>query len=112
MNVLLLGSGGREHAFAWKIAKSSVVDNLYIALGNAGTKLLGHNLDVNPEDFQAVKKAVVDHKITMVIVGPEAPLVNGVVDFFERDELLSQVAIIGPNKEAAQLEGSKDFAKA
>lgn len=111
MNILLLGSGGREHAIAWKLAQSSQLENLYIAPGNAGTKQLGKNLPVNLQDFEAVKKIVLDNSINMVVVGPEAPLVDGIVDFFNRDEELSNVSIIGPNKVAAQLEGSKDFAK-
>jgi phosphoribosylamine--glycine ligase len=111
MNILLLGSGGREHAIAWKLAQSSQLENLFIAPGNAGTKQVGKNISVNIQDFQAVKKAVLDHKIQMVIVGPEAPLVDGIVDFFESDPEVSEVAVIGPNKKAAQLEGSKDFAK-
>lgn len=111
MNILLLGSGGREHAIAWKLAQSSQLENLYIAPGNAGTKQLGKNLPVNLQDFEAVKEIVLDNSINMVVVGPEAPLVDGIVDFFNRDEELSNVSIIGPNKVAAQLEGSKDFAK-
>ncbi|MCO5267709.1 MAG: phosphoribosylamine--glycine ligase [Brumimicrobium sp.] len=111
MNVLLLGSGGREHALAWKIARSSILDNLYIAPGNAGTSDFGLNLDIDPCNFTAVKEAVISRKINMVIVGPEAPLVEGIVDFFRNDSELSSIAIIGPSKEGAQLEGSKDFAK-
>jgi phosphoribosylamine--glycine ligase len=111
MNILLLGSGGREHAIAWKLAQSSQLESLYIAPGNAGTKQLGKNLPVDPQDFEAVKKTVLDYSINMVVVGPEAPLVDGIVDFFKNDDELSKVSIIGPNKYAAQLEGSKDFAK-
>ncbi len=111
MNILLLGSGGREHAIAWKIAQSSQLENLYIAPGNAGTKQIGKNLAVNPEDFSAVKEAVLSHQIDMVVVGPEAPLVKGIVDFFLADDELKNIPVIGPNKVAAQLEGSKDFAK-
>lgn len=111
MNILLLGSGGREHAIAWKLAQSSQLENLYIAPGNAGTKQLGKNIPLDPQDFKAVKAAVLVNEIDMVVVGPEAPLVNGIVDFFESDPEVSNVAVIGPNKEAAQLEGSKDFAK-
>ncbi|PKR81882.1 phosphoribosylamine--glycine ligase [Brumimicrobium salinarum] len=112
MNILLLGSGGREHALAWKISRSSSLEALYIAPGNAGTKQFGKNISIDPTDFEAVKKEVIDNKINMVVVGPEAPLVNGIADFFAEDEQLKNVAVIGPNKEAAQLEGSKDFAKA
>ncbi len=111
MNILLLGSGGREHTLAWKLARSSALEALYIAPGNAGTKACGENISADPCDFDAIKKIVVDKKIDMVVVGPEAPLVQGIVDYFKADDILSDVAIIGPNKEAAQLEGSKDFAK-
>ena len=111
MNILLLGSGGREHALAWKLSRSSSLEALFIAPGNAGTKTLGTNLPIDPNDFEAVKQSVLAHKINMVVVGPEAPLVNGITDFFEQDPALKGVSIIGPNKVAAQLEGSKDFAK-
>ena len=111
MNILLLGSGGREHAIAWKIAQSSQLESLFIAPGNAGTKELGKNLDLDPLNFDEVKKAVISNQIQMVVVGPEAPLVEGIVDFFESDNDLKSIPIIGPNKNAAQLEGSKDFAK-
>ena len=112
MKVLLLGSGGREHAIAWKLTKSSQLDELYIAPGNAGTQQLGENIVLDVNDFESVKKVVLEKDIDMVVVGPEDPLVNGIVDFFETDDELKNVAIIGPNKKAAQLEGSKDFAKA
>ncbi len=111
MNVLILGSGGREHAIAWKIAQSSLLSNLYIAPGNAGTSNVGQNLEVNLSDFKAVKKLVLEKNIQLVVVGPEGPLVEGIVDFFNADKALSKVGIIGPNKVAAQLEGSKDFSK-
>lgn len=111
MNVLLLGSGGREHAMAWKIAQSPKVKNLYIAPGNGGTSLVGTNLPIAADDFAAIKKIVFDLSIDMVVVGPEDPLVKGVVDFFESDSELKDIPVIGPNKEAAQLEGSKDFSK-
>ena len=111
MNILILGSGGREHAFAWKIAQSKKLGRLFIAPGNAGTAALGTNLDIAAEDFPAVKKAVLDNKIDLVLVGPEAPLVAGVADFFEADDELENIAVIGPSKQAARLEGSKDFAK-
>ncbi|MBP1664360.1 MAG: phosphoribosylamine--glycine ligase [Bacteroidetes bacterium] len=111
MNILLLGSGGREHALAWKMAQSPKLTKLYIAPGNAGTKLAGENLPVNISDFQAVKKTVLDYNINLVVVGPEEPLVNGIADFFETDEDLKTIPIIGPNRIAAQLEGSKDFSK-
>ncbi|MFT5860167.1 MAG: phosphoribosylamine--glycine ligase [Flavobacteriaceae bacterium] len=111
MRVLLLGSGGREHAMAWKIAQSSILEELFIAPGNAGTRQLGKNVDLSANDFPKVKKFVLENNIDTVVVGPEDPLVNGIADYFERDSELSNVALIGPNKEAAQLEGSKDFAK-
>lgn len=111
MNILLLGSGGREHAMAWKIAQSPKLTKLFIAPGNAGTNAVGENLSVNIADFQAVKQAVLKYNINMVVVGPEDPLVNGIVDFFETDDELKSIPVIGPNKVAAQLEGSKDFSK-
>lgn len=111
MKVLLLGSGGREHALAWKISQSSLLEELYIAPGNAGTRLHGKNVSINPVDFEAVKLFVLEKEINMVVVGPEEPLVKGIHDFFLADELLKNVPVIGPNQHAAQLEGSKDFAK-
>lgn len=112
MNILILGSGGREHALAWKLSQSSRVSRTFIAPGNAGTASLGTNLKIDPEDFQAVKNAVMVYGIEMVIVGPEAPLVGGIHDFFLNDDQLKDVPVIGPVSSAARLEGSKDFAKA
>ena len=112
MKVLLLGSGGREHALAWKIAQSSILDELFIAPGNAGTKKHGKNVDLSPTDFDGIKDFVISQQIDMVIVGPEEPLVHGIYDYFQADEQLKKVGIIGPSKFGAQLEGSKDFAKA
>lgn len=111
MNILLIGSGGREHALAWKMAQSPKLTKLFIAPGNAGTASVGQNLDINISDFQAVKSAVLENNISLVVVGPEAPLVNGIVDFFENDDELKSIPVAGPNKRAAQLEGSKDFSK-
>ncbi|MFT6501451.1 MAG: phosphoribosylamine--glycine ligase [Crocinitomicaceae bacterium] len=111
MRVLLLGSGGREHALALKMAQSSILEELFIAPGNAGTKMHGKNVDMSVNDFKAIKTFVIENTIDIVVVGPEDPLVNGIVDFFKADDELSKVSVIGPNKEAAQLEGSKDFAK-
>ncbi len=111
MNILILGSGGREHAFAWKISQSSLCDKLYVAPGNAGTAEVATNLSISYNDFDAVANAVLENDIELVIVGPEEPLVNGVVDFFESRTDLAKVKIIGPNKAGAQLEGSKDFSK-
>jgi len=112
MNILLIGSGGREHALAMKLSQSPHCDNLYIAPGNAGTANCGVNLDIKVTDFEAIKKAVVAHNISMVVVGPEEPLVKGIRDFFKTDEQLNKVMFIGPDAHAAQLEGSKAFAKA
>lgn len=111
MNVLLLGSGGREHAMAWKIRKSRFLNNLYIAPGNAGTASLGTNVDIKMTDFGVLKQFSLDHDIDMIVVGPEVPLVEGVYDYFHEDEDICHIAVIGPSKTGAQLEGSKDFAK-
>ncbi|MDT7831111.1 phosphoribosylamine--glycine ligase [Flavobacteriaceae bacterium S356] len=111
MNILILGSGGREHAFTLKLSQSNKVDKLFIAPGNAGTQKLGTNVNINPTDFEAVKKVVLDHEIGMVVVGPEAPLVDGVHDFFLQDKDIKNVPVIGPKKDGALLEGSKDFSK-
>lgn len=112
MNILLLGSGGREHAIAYKIAQSKQCDHLYIAPGNAGTTQCGTNVNLKIDDFEAVAAFVLEHKIEMVVVGPEAPLVAGIADYFAADEQLRKVMVIGPSKEGAMLEGSKDYAKA
>ncbi|KAA3623545.1 MAG: phosphoribosylamine--glycine ligase [Bacteroidetes bacterium] len=112
MNILILGGGGREHTFAWKISQSPLCEKLLIAPGNAGTAQLGENVAVNPNDFEAVKALVLDKDIDMVVVGPEEPLVRGVYDFFKNDDALSGVKVIGPSAEGAKLEGSKAFAKA
>ena len=112
MNILILGSGGREHALAWKLAQSKKVKRIFIGPGNAGTVILGTNLVMDPENFHEVKKAVLENKIDIVIVGPEAPLVEGIHDFFLNDSTLKNIPVIGPDKSAARLEGSKDFAKA
>ncbi|MDR0802103.1 phosphoribosylamine--glycine ligase [Fluviicola sp.] len=112
MRILLLGSGGREHAIAWKISQSSHLEQLFIAPGNAGTRLHGINVEMSATDFPAIRDFVIAENINMVIVGPEDPLVQGIHDFFLADNQLKKVPVIGPNKEAAQLEGSKDFAKA
>jgi len=111
MRVLLLGSGGREHALAWKIAQSSILEALFIAPGNAGTRIHGQNVPIQPTDFKAIGEFVLEHEIEMVVVGPEDPLVLGIHDYFLADDELKKVGVIGPQKEAAQLEGSKDFAK-
>jgi phosphoribosylamine--glycine ligase len=111
MNILILGSGGREHAFAYKLAQSSKVQQIFVAPGNAGTSKIAINLAINPTDFAAVKEAVLARTISMVVVGPEAPLVEGVHDFFLSDEELKSIPVIGPKKDGALLEGSKDFSK-
>jgi phosphoribosylamine---glycine ligase len=111
MNILLLGAGGREHAMAWKMKQSPLCSNLFIAPGNAGTAQCGTNLNFAVTDFEAAKLACIQHGIQLVIVGPEEPLVNGIVDFFKADDALKDLLIIGPSKEAAQLEGSKAYAK-
>ncbi|MGL5787795.1 MAG: phosphoribosylamine--glycine ligase [Bacteroidales bacterium] len=112
MNILLLGSGGRENALAWKMKQSNKLDNLFIAPGNAGTAMIGTNVPMAASDFPQIKEFVLANSITMVVVGPEDPLVKGVFDFFKNDDQLKHIPVIGPSKEGAQLEGSKDFAKA
>lgn len=111
MKILLLGSGGREHALAWKMSQSEKLTKLFIAPGNAGTGQVGENVNINPNDFTAVKTFVLDNAIEMVVVGPEEPLVRGVKDFFLNDPQIAHVPVIGPGKEGARLEGSKEFAK-
>lgn len=111
MNILLIGSGGREHALAWKMKQSEACDELFILPGNAGTALCGTNVNLDPLDFEAVKKFAVEQQIEICVVGPEAPLVAGIYDFFKHDPALQAINVIGPSKEGAQLEGSKDYAK-
>lgn len=111
MNILILGSGGREHALTWKLSQSRKVTGIFIGPGNAGTENLGTNLPLNPDNFQEVRTAVLKNNIDIVIVGPEAPLVSGIHDFFLNDSELKNIPVIGPDKSAARLEGSKDFAK-
>jgi phosphoribosylamine---glycine ligase len=111
MNILILGSGGREHAIAWKLAQSKKIDRIFIGPGNAGTSNSGTNLKLDPGNFPEVKRVVLENRIDMVIVGPEAPLVEGIHDFFLGDSSLCHIPVIGPDKSAARLEGSKDFAK-
>lgn len=112
MKLLLIGNGGREHALAWKIAQSPKVDKLYIAPGNAGTQTVGENVAIGVSDFKALGEFVISNNINMVVVGPEVPLVEGIYDYFKADSKLSAVPVIGPSKAGAELEGSKDFAKA
>jgi phosphoribosylamine--glycine ligase len=112
MNILLLGSGGREHALAWKIAQSTKVSKLFIAPGNAGTAIVGQNVDINANDFDTLKRFALDNDVQMVVVGPEDPLVNGIYDDFKNDVRTAHIPVIGPSRKGATLEGSKDFAKA
>lgn len=111
MKLLLLGSGGREHALAWKIAQSPKIEKLYIAPGNAGTREVGENVPIKADDFPAIRQFVLENGIGMVVVGPEDPLVKGIYDYFKGDEALRNVPVIGPSKAGAVLEGSKEFAK-
>ena len=111
MRILLLGAGGREHALAWKIAQSKKCEKLFIAPGNAGTSQLGTNVDINANDFEALKNFTLNNHINMVVVGPEDPLVNGIYDNFKNDARTASIPVIGPSKQGAVLEGSKDFAK-
>ncbi len=111
MNILLLGSGGRENALAWKINQSTKVDNLYIAPGNAGTGLIGKNIDLSITDFPSIKQFVLENNIDMIVVGPEEPLVKGIYDYFANDTQTKNIPVVGPSQKGAELEGSKDFAK-
>lgn len=111
MKILLLGSGGREHALAWKMAQSSKLEKLYIAPGNAGTSAVGENVDIKATDFESIKTFVLERSIDMIVVGPEDPLVQGIYDYFQQDITTRDIAVIGPSREGARLEGSKEFAK-
>ena len=111
MNILLIGSGGREHAFSWKLRQSALCDNLFIAPGNAGTAACGTNLPVAVTDFEAMAQACAIHQIDIVLVGPEEPLVKGIYDYFKNNPATRHIAVIGPSEKASQLEGSKAFAK-
>src|ERR1700712_4076102 len=111
MNILLLGSGGRESAFAWKLSQSPKCDQLFIAPGNAGTGQYGTNVDIKVNDFEGIGQFALSNSINMVLVGPEEPLVKGIHDYFLADEQLKAIPVIGPQREGAQLEGSKDFSK-
>ena len=111
MNILILGSGGREHTLAWKLHQSSKPQQLFVAPGNAGTSKIAKNIPIGVKDFDAIKNTVLTEAIEMVVVGPEDPLVNGIHDFFLADDQLKHIPVIGPQKLAATLEGSKEFAK-
>ena len=111
MNILLLGSGGREHALAWKISQSKLCTNLFIAPGNAGTSQYGKNININVNDFETIKKFSIENNIEMIVVGPEEPLVKGIYDFFTNDDEVRNIKLIGPSANGAQLEGSKAFSK-
>ena len=110
MNVLILGSGGREHTIAWKLSQSRKVTKVFIAPGNAGTMQVGENFNLSPEDFNSIKKFVIENDIGMVFPGPEVPLVKGIRNFFEADNDIKDIPVIGPDSKGARLEGSKDFA--
>ena len=112
MNVLIVGSGGREHALAWKIKQSPLCDSLFVAPGNAGTALVAQNLPIGVSDFDQLAEACLENDVHMVVVGPEVPLVEGIQDYFVSRSDLSTIQVVGPSAKAAQLEGSKDFAKA
>src|SRR5258708_5903190 len=111
MNILIIGNGGREHAFAWKIKQSPLCENLYVAPGNAGTGLVANNISIVVDDFKQLGSFCVDKKIDLVLVGPEVPLVKGIRDYFEVNDKLKNILMVGPGKTGAQLEGSKDFSK-
>ena len=111
MNVLILGSGAREHAFCWKLKKSNNIGKIYVAPGNAGTLKIAENLGLDILNFNDLKKTIIDHSVELVIVGPEIPLIEGVVDFINNDSDLNSVLVVGPSKAGAMLEGSKDFSK-
>ena len=111
MNVLILGSGGREHAFAYKIRQSTLCKNLYVAPGNSGTSEIAFNLEIQVNQFEQIAEAIKNLNVSLVVVGPEVPLVNGLTDFIKGNKDLKDTIVIGPNKHAAQLEGRKDFAK-
>ncbi|MDX5479320.1 MAG: phosphoribosylamine--glycine ligase, partial [Cyclobacteriaceae bacterium] len=111
MKILLLGSGGREHAFAWKIVNSQKCSKLYVAPGNAGTSQIAENVNLSVIDFEGIASFVQSNNIDMVVVGPEEPLVKGIVDYFHNDQVLKNIPVIGPSQKGAQLEGSKDFSK-
>ena len=111
MNILIIGSGGREHTLSWKVKQSKSCDNLFITPGNAGTAKIGNNVNLDPNNFEEIKVFTIENNIGLVIVGPEEPLVNGIVDYFNTDPDLKEIKIFGPSKVGAQLEGSKDFSK-
>ena len=111
MTILLLGSGGREHALAWKMLQSPLCTQLFVAPGNAGTEAIATNVNLNPTDFESIRRFVIAEQVTMVVVGPEDPLVAGIYDFFKNDLALQDIPVIGPSQLGAQLEGSKEFAK-
>src|SRR6056297_4245566 len=111
MNILILGAGGREHALAWKLKQSTKLHKLYVAPGNAGTAQIANNIPIDVNDFEGIKQFVLNNQVGMVVIGPEDPLVNGIHDYFLKDEELVGVPVIGPQKMAATLEGSKEFAK-
>src|SRR4051812_43632529 len=111
MNILIIGNGGREHAFAWKIKQSPLCENLYVAPGNAGTSLEALNVPIAVDDFRGLGIFCIEKKIDLLLVGPEVPLVKGIRNYFESNSQLKNILIVGPNQDGAQLEGSKDFSK-
>ena len=111
MNVLIIGSGGREHTLTWKIAQSSQCEQIFIAPGNAGTSTIGTNLPLDITDFQSIADAIIEHNVSLLVIGPEDPLVNGLRDFLQGIPTLNNLLIVGPDANGAQLEGSKDFSK-
>src|SRR5258706_16060159 len=111
MNILIIGSGGREHALAWKTKQSSLCSKLYVAPGNAGTGLVAENVPIAVDDFERIGNFCLENSITLVVVGPEVPLVNGIRDYFENEGRLKNILLVGPGRLGAQLEGSKDFSK-
>src|SRR5258708_17979566 len=111
MNILIIGNGGREHAFAWKISQSPKCEELFVAPGNAGTSLIATNVPIAVDDFEQLASFCLEQKINLILVGPEVPLVKGIRDYFSADEKLKNILMVGPSKEGAQLEGSKDFSK-
>ena len=111
MKILLLGSGGREHALAWKISQSSQLEKLFVAPGNAGTNSIAENVELSVDDFKSIANFMLHNKVNILVVGPENPLVNGIHDYFDSRPDLTHITVVGPKKEGAQLEGSKDFSK-
>ena len=111
MNVLIIGSGAREHAFCWKIQQSKKLTNLFVLPGNAGTAEFAKNIDIPINDFEKIKESIIKHKIKLLIIGPEIPLIEGLSDFIKKDNQIKNTLVVGPSKKGSKLEGSKDFSK-